>query len=157
MRQVAIAFLALALVLGCHKADSGSDSTPQPTVGTAAAPTKSIIDSDKPQFEEMVRALKADPKDPKYKRQLLNIDIEVEERTESKKDAYLVTGTAGGLTIKVTFLIQPNLTLNQQARTLSKGDRVYFFCELAEFDPKPDPPVLTSYSGSILRISRKPK
>jgi hypothetical protein len=36
----------------------------------------------------------------------------------------LVTGFAGGVTIKVTFVIPPNIVANEQARTLAKGDHV---------------------------------
>lgn len=144
----------LVLAAGCQKSDTGPAP---PAAGTGSAPARSLIDSDKPEFAAMVEALKANPADPKYKGQLLVIDLAVEEVRAEKDDKYQVTGAAGGVTVRVTFLNPPGLRGNEAARTLAPGDRVAFYGELGRFEAGAGRPVLTVFSGSISRASRPAK
>jgi len=105
----------------------------------------------------MVAALEKDPHDPKYKNQFLNIDLEVGEVKEAGKDRFLVTGRADNVTVRVTFLVQPDLRSNLQVGTLTAGDRVDFYGELGGFEKGADGVVLTVPSGSVSRVTRAPK
>jgi hypothetical protein len=142
-------------VVGCNKPAPGGSDTSAATSPTA--PARSLVHSGRPEFAEMVAALEKDPRDPKYKNQFLNIDLEVGEVKEAGKDRYLVTGRADNVTVRVTFLVLPDLRSNLQVGTLKAGDRVDFYGELGGFEKGADGVVLTVPSGSVSRVTRGAK
>jgi hypothetical protein len=150
-------FLLLLLALtfvGCNRPGPGAGST-TPEV-SSTAPARSLVHSGQPEFGEMVAALGKDPRDPRYRNQFLNIDLEVGEVKEVAKDRYLVTGRADNVTVRVTFLVLPDLRSNLQVGTLKAGDRVDFYGELGAFETGKDGVVLTVPSGSVSRVTRRP-
>jgi hypothetical protein len=145
----------VATVIGCDKPGSGGAGTSSATSPTA--PARSLVHSGRPEFAAMVAALEKDPRDPKYKNQFLNIDLEVDEVQEAGKDRFLVTGRADNVTVRATFLVLPDLRSNLQVGTLKAGDRVDFYGELGGFEKGADGVVLTVPSGSVSRVTRGPK
>jgi hypothetical protein len=147
--------LLLAAVVGCNKPGPSGDGAS--SGATTTAPARSLVHSGRPEFAEMVAALEKDPHDPKYKNQFLNIDLEVGEVKEAGKDRFLVTGRADNVTVRVTFLVLPDLRSNLQVGTLKAGDRVDLYGELGGFEKGADGVVLTVPSGSVSRVTRAPK
>jgi hypothetical protein len=150
--RLAIFLLAFGVV-GCHQPDTGT--APAAATTSATTPTRPLVDSGKPNFEEMLAALEENPADPKYKNQFMTIDMVVDEVKEQGKDSYLVTGTAGPARLKVTFLTPNNLNVNRQVPSLVAGDTVSFYGEMGRFEPGKPQPTITVFSGAINRVVRK--
>jgi len=153
--RLLLLFLAPAVV-GCNK-PPGSGAAATSAEASPAAPARSLVHSGRPEFAAMVAALEKDPHDPKYKNQFVNIDLEVGEVKEAGKDRYLVTGRADNVTVRVTFLVLPDLRSNLQVSSLKAGDRVDFYGELGAFEKGTDGVVLTVPSASVSRVTRGPK
>jgi hypothetical protein len=149
-----VLLLALVVVVGCKKAPSDTSAPTLPA--TPTTPTKKIIEFGQPEFAAMLAAFKADPKTTKFARELVTFKITVDSVREVNRETYLVKGKGDGIILIVTFLLPPNLALNQQARQLAPGDNVTYWAEPAEYTPG-NPPTLTSFSGSILGVEKPAK
>ncbi len=146
--------LPALIVVGCQKAPL-SPSAPSPPPA-ATGPTKKVIESGSPAFAGMLAAFKADPKTTKFAREVVNFKMTVRSIREVNPQTYQVTGQGDGVNLTVTFLLPPNLTVNQQARQLAPGDSLTYWAEPAEYTPG-DPPTITSLSGSIRGVERPVK
>jgi hypothetical protein len=149
--------LALVAVAGCKKAPPAPSAPTLPANPTAT--TKKVIESGSPEFAAMLAAFKADPETTKFAREIVTVKMTVGSVREVNPQTYLVRGKGDGVNLVVTFLLPPNLTVNQQARQLVAGDTVTYWAEPTQYTPG-DRPTITSLSGSIMGVqsaARPPK
>lgn len=142
--------LACLAAVGCHK---DLPTTPAPTAAASATPARRGIEAGTPEWEAMLADFKADPGTKKYERSVVTFAMTVEAVTEGNKETYRVTGSGPGAKLVCTFLLPPNLQVNDRVRTLAPGDTLTYLAEPAKYTPG-DPPTVTSLSGSVLSMGR---
>jgi hypothetical protein len=147
-----ILLIVLLVAAGCA---AKKDPTPaaSPAAPASTAPAKKMIHSGDPEFAAMLAALKADPKTTKFAREIVEFKMTVDSVKEVNKQTYQVKGKGDGVNLVVTFLLPPNLAVNDRARELAAGDKLTYLGEPTEYAPG-DPATITTLSGSVLKIER---
>jgi hypothetical protein len=159
MRLLSIS-LAL-LLIGCGGNAPPAKQGAAPTGGADQKSTDKTGKSvawDKPEFVEMIKALKANPADPQYKGLvMLHLEMTLDSKKEINKENYEVTGKVGPVNVRTTFFVPPNSLVNSQIKILKPGDKVNFFCKLDSLtagDPRPE---LRVRDPSIMSVDQADK
>ena len=154
---IVVAFMA---VVGCKKSASDAPVTDSPavknptTVTSPTTPTKKSIEMGNPEFEKMLADFKADPKSTKYQRELVTFKMIVESVKEVNKENYLIKGKGEGgkVDLVCTFMLPPNLDVNNRARSVGPGNKLTYLAGPYEYKPGDPVPTITSAAGSILAV-----
>jgi hypothetical protein len=150
-----LAAVALLAVGGCKKAvPEVSNAAPAApvSVSPATTPKNKVIETGNPEFEKMLADFKANPKTKTYERSLVTFKMKVESVKELDKKRYLVNGTADGVNLVCTFLMLPDLPVNNRLREVAPGDKLTYWAEPTEYKPGDPVPTITSFSGSFLAL-----
>jgi hypothetical protein len=118
-----------------------------------------MIASDRPDFEEMIKALTANPDTAakEYKKHMLRLEMTVDSVKAMDKEHYLAKGTAGSVSVQTAFFLPPNSLVNSQVKSLSRGDKVTFYGKLGSFKPGSPRGELIVNDGSILSVDPSAK
>jgi hypothetical protein len=161
-----VLFLALLALVGCKKPvpDSPPPADPVPAKAVSVAPAapgkppagppKKLIEAGAPEFDAMLAKYKADPKTKKFEREIITFVMAVDSVKEINKTSYQVTGKGSGLNLVCTFILPPNLPLNDRVKSLQPGDQLTYMAQPASYKAG-SPPMIVSLSGSILGVESK--
>jgi hypothetical protein len=151
--RIGLLFLVL-MVAGCGRGSPATQGNETRSSAEAKPkPPLKVVWTNEPEFEEIVKALTADPKRlAEYRKtHKITFKLTVESVRKVRENEYQVTGTAGPVNVRATFLQSPNFEVNRNVAALAPGNKVTFWGEIAAFKPATPRAEVTVLSGAIVK------